>query len=69
MPTTFTSGPMSAPVRTPKPPPYPPLNLFALFHIFLACFGAVIFSFASLFTPANGYPPSQPRALCAAAKR
>ena len=31
MPTTFTSGPMSAPVRTPPPPPYP-LNLFALFH-------------------------------------
>ena len=43
MPTTFTSGPMSAPVRT-RHPPYPPLNLFALFHIFFACFGRSIFT-------------------------
>ena len=56
MPTTFTSGPMSAPVRTQSVPPYP-LNLFALFHIFFACFRAVIFRFSSLFRSSAGISP------------
>ncbi len=48
MPAAFTPIPISASARTNKYPPTP-LNLFALFHIFFACFGAVSFRFSSPF--------------------